>query len=58
MYRAFESFIAEERDDLAMLVCSSLKLSVDDPKEEQDNATYYTASYITNISSENATILV
>jgi len=50
--------MAEERDDPTILRCSSPKLSVDDPKEEQDNATYYTASYITNISSENATILV
>jgi hypothetical protein len=58
MYRAFESFMAEERDDYAVPTCSSPKLSVDDPKEEQDDATYYTASYITNISSENATILV
>jgi hypothetical protein len=34
MYRAFESFIVEERDDLTILIYSFLKLLVNDPKEE------------------------
>jgi len=34
MYRAFESFIAEERDDLTIPIYSFLKLLVNNPKEE------------------------
>jgi hypothetical protein len=49
IHRAFENFMTEEKDDTGKLADSFSKLTTKWPREESDDASYYTASYITNI---------